>query len=328
MNDLIIPNWHPLLVHFTVALVVTSTGFFILSKLFAKQAETFSVVAKWVLWTAAGMTVLTVVAGFSAFNSVNHDDIAHEVMKVHRTWALITATAIILVAVWAYKSKTVSAGLVIASLGLTGLVGATGYLGSELVYRHGLGVMRLPDSAGAGHAHAEGGDHDHDKASGGQAHVKQENKPHTHASEPDHDDTDQEKRAEGGHDHPGMSALDFAKHFQEALFGDDFDMVSASFATDAVVFENGVKEASLEGYLNDHLKPEMPILAAAKHTVLKQDVRLAGDMAIVTTASTLSIKSNDTMHDFSSVETLGLMQQDGEWKIIHVHSSSRPVKRQ
>lgn len=324
MNDLIIPNWHPLLVHFTVALVITSTGFFVLSKLFAKQAETFSVVAKWVLWTAAGVTILTVLAGFSAYNSVNHDDIAHEVMKTHRVWALVTAAAILLVAVWAYKSKTVSAVLVAASLGLTGLVGAAGYFGSELVYRHGLGVMRLPDSAGAGHAHSEGGgDHEH-------AATTPETKDHDHdgpTDEQGHDDVDQERKPEGGHDHPGMSALDFAKHFQEALFGGDFDMVSGSFAADAIVFENGVKEASLESYLNDHLKPEMPILAAAEHTVVKQDVRLAGDMAIVTTASTLSIKSNEKIHDFLSVETLGLMKQHGEWKIFHVHSSSRPVKR-
>lgn len=36
------------------------------------------------------------------------------------------------------------------------MVGATGRLGSEAVYRHGLGVMSLPKVEGEGHAHSHG----------------------------------------------------------------------------------------------------------------------------------------------------------------------------
>ena len=41
----------------------------------------------------------------------------------------------------------------------TGALSATGFKGAELVYRHGTGVMSLPDSSGeghAGHAHPDG----------------------------------------------------------------------------------------------------------------------------------------------------------------------------
>ncbi len=154
MNSFIIPNWHPFLVHFTIALVVTSSVFFILTRLLPKQADTFAIVAKWTLWSAALTTVLTLFAGFAAFNSVAHDDAAHIVMKTHRLWALFAAAALFALAIWSYRTKGAPLLLVVSSLIVAGLVGTTGYLGTELVYRHGLGVMRLPDSTGEGHNHS------------------------------------------------------------------------------------------------------------------------------------------------------------------------------
>lgn len=53
MNSFIIPNWYPILVHFTIALVVTLSVFFVLTRLLPKLADTFAVVAKWRLWSAA-----------------------------------------------------------------------------------------------------------------------------------------------------------------------------------------------------------------------------------------------------------------------------------
>jgi len=94
MENFIIPNWHPFLVHFTVALICISAVFFVISRVHPDKAESFTLVAKWTLWVGAGLTLFTVLAGFSAFGSVNHDDVAHVVMKVHRNWALATATAI------------------------------------------------------------------------------------------------------------------------------------------------------------------------------------------------------------------------------------------
>ncbi len=352
MNSFIIPNWHPLLVHFTIALAVTSSVFFILTKLVSRQAETFAIVAKWTLWSAAFVTVLTLLAGFAAFNSVAHDDVAHLVMKTHRLWALVAAAALFVVAIWSYRVKAVSSLLVAGSLVVAGLVGTTGYLGAELVYRHGLGVMRLPDSSGDGHNHAaDGAAHDHGEttAQSGDHHNAEQSQDHEHADTDDHGDAEEVGDEHGHadesvneHDHgdddgedcgvTGYSdtkdaALEFANSFQAALNDGDFDTVAGSFAADAVVFENGVREASLDSYLEHHLKPEMPMLKAASRKVLKQDVRSAGGLAIVTTASTLSIKSKGKQHDFHSVETLALQNVEGSWKVAHVHWSSRPIAK-
>ena len=337
MNDLLIPNWHPLLVHFTVALIVTSSVFFVLSRFMAKRETTFITVAKWTLWAGAGVTIFTVVAGFDAYNTVNHDDAGHAVMKVHRLWALITFGATLVVAFWVYKAKSISAAIVVASVILTGLAGTTGYFGAELVYSHGIGVMRVPLANGEGHAHAEGDSHSH-----GATAPQSDDGADTHDHEADvvasgenvkkagaHGHEDPESvAASDDHSHAGTSALDFAKHFQDALFSGDFNGVAQRFAPDAVIFENGVKETSLAGYLEHHLKPEMPMLQAAKRQVLKQNVREVGEMAIVTTASTLSLSSKGKRHDFYSVETLGLVAEGADWKVAHVHWSSRPIQKQ
>ena len=198
MSDLIIPNWHPLLVHFTVALVTISTVFFVLSKLVKGKAATFETVAKWTLWVGAALTVLTILAGFDAYNSVAHDDVAHKVMKVHRNYALGTGAVLLLLAIWVFRAKAVSNVIVGASLVVAGLVGATGYLGAELVYRHGLGVMRLPDTSGEGHAHAGGGGgHSH----GEETPAKKEEGGHEHAEGEGHGEEAPAKTEEGGHEH-------------------------------------------------------------------------------------------------------------------------------
>jgi len=218
MDSIIIPNWHPLLVHFTVGLVVTSSLFLVLSKVKGTWSTVFETVGKWTLWVGAGITVLTLLAGFDAYNTVAHDDIAHKVMKVHRTWALVTAAAILLLALWTYKAKTINSLVVAASLLVSGLVGYTGYLGAELVYRHGLGVMRLPDSSGEGHAHAGGESHDHGEAAPSSA------DGHDHGEAPssaDGHDHGEEPSSADGHDHGSGSGDDH--HSDEAVETDAHD---------------------------------------------------------------------------------------------------------
>src|SRR3989304_5394024 len=58
----IIPNWHPILVHFTVGLL-------------------------------AG-------PGWPAYNSFDHDDVSHAAMTTHRNWALPTVGLFVVLALW------------------------------------------------------------------------------------------------------------------------------------------------------------------------------------------------------------------------------------
>jgi len=265
------------------------------------KADTFILVAKWTLWTGAAITVLTVIAGLDAYGSVAHDDTAHAVMKDHRTWALSTGAAILLTAIWVWRAKAISTAIIAMSVILAGMVGATGYLGAELVYRHGIGVMRLPDVAGEGHDHEEGGDHDHD-------HDTAEAKP-----EEDHEH-------EGGVGHgsnqtgpagPGeVSDALFA-----ALKSGDEATISKLLADDVLILEGGHAQLSKADYMAGHMKSDMEFLAGINNEIISREASEAGDLAWVTTYTRSSGTFKRKPINTTSREFMTMRRIEGVWKI-------------
>ena len=163
----VILNWHPLFVHFTIALLSMSAIFFVALKCVKKDSiqEQLKTLAYWNLWLGTGFAIVTAIAGWFAYNSVAHDTPSHEAMTEHRNWALITLSVFIVVSYWSikeYKSVTrVSVTFVLVMAMSFVLLASTGWRGSEAVYRYGLGVMSLPKAEGEGHAHehADGQSH-------------------------------------------------------------------------------------------------------------------------------------------------------------------------
>ncbi len=161
----IIPNSHPVFVHFTVALLSVSTGLFVILQLLGSRLpenlrQQLTTVARWNLWLGAAITVITVAAGFYAYNTVAHDAPSHAAMTDHRNWALATTPLFIGIALWSmisvWRGKALGWAFVIVLLIAQLLLLSTAWRGGEVVYRYGLGVMSLPQSEGAGHAHAHG----------------------------------------------------------------------------------------------------------------------------------------------------------------------------
>lgn len=188
----IIPNWHPIFVHFTVGLLTMSVFFYIVSYLsrnfhFVKAAQEFEIAARWCLWAGAAITVGTVLAGFYAYNTVNHDAQSHIAMTSHRNWAIVTAAVALLIAIWSiwrhYKQKMVTLSFILILLIMQGLLLSTAWRGGEAVYRYGLGVMDLPDSMEGsqmdGHDHGSEDIKSPNENTGVQP-VYKESSPHTH----------------------------------------------------------------------------------------------------------------------------------------------------
>jgi len=226
-------------------------------------------------------------------------------MKTHRNWAVGTGIAILLVAIWSFRTTEVSNMMIAASLVLAGLVGATGYLGSELVYRHGLGVMRLPATTGEGHDHAGGGDHSHDKT---ETAPIQEATPHEHG--------------EGeGHEHAAeatISPAGVAAALSAAIKSGDHETVSALMADDVLILEGGHAQASKADYMSGHMLSDMAFLAGIDSELISQDVGLAGDTAWVVTHSRMRGSYKEKPIDMPSREFLLMRKSGADWKIIQV----------
>ncbi len=194
----IIPNWHPLFVHFTVALLTISVVLFTLTKVVTnwRLEDQWLATAYWNLWIGVAISVVTVIAGFIAFNSVEHDTPSHVAMLDHRLWALLTFALFFVMAIWAviqYRSEKPPTTLFICIL-LVGLfmLSSTAWRGGELVYRHGLGVMSLPDKDDHGHsvdtqAHEHGNDREQPAEEGhGEEAEKKGSHEKTPGEAPDH----------------------------------------------------------------------------------------------------------------------------------------------
>lgn len=198
----IIPNWHPILVHFTIALLSVSVVLFLAESFVRKSPLHIQLVtvARWNLWLGSLAAIATVIAGFDAFNSVPHGSEAqHLAMIDHRKWALSTAGLFLILAVWSLaaslrgkadfrKSKNLVFVFLMTVAGL--MLATTGYKGAELVYRHGLGVIPMQVGMAAGHNHSHGG------AEHGEGH---DMKMDMNMEGMEHDD----ESSESGHEHTG-----------------------------------------------------------------------------------------------------------------------------
>ena len=153
----IIPNWHPMLVHFTVGLLSLAVFLHVLARLPLPPTlrGEWRIVADWLLWLGALSALASAVTGWLAYNSVEHDAVSHAAMTTHRNWALPTAGLFVVLALWSVwrhvarpgsRASLINAAF-LAVLVVGGvLLGSTAWHGGELVYRHGLGVMSMPNN--------------------------------------------------------------------------------------------------------------------------------------------------------------------------------------
>ena len=182
----ILPNYHPMVVHFPIALTIIA---FLLSiAAYARRSHPVSAqlaaAGHFTLWLAAIGAAAAVLFGWLAYNSVNHDDAGHAAMLLHRAWAIPTAIGLILLASWdAWKyrvNELISVPMLFLLFLLSQAIAVTGWLGGEVVFRHGIGVLSLPSSEISEHGqhHEHGG-----KDAAEHAHGMSEDKAEENADE-------------------------------------------------------------------------------------------------------------------------------------------------
>jgi uncharacterized membrane protein len=142
------PGWHPIVVHFPLALVVTAAFFLVAARLWRqeRQAKTLATVGTWNLCVGAVAALFALGSGLAALIGLHAGLAAHQSIFLHVKWAIFTSLALLLVAVWrgagvAQESRP-SWLFIVILLGMTAALVVTGYQGGQNVYRHGVGVHR------------------------------------------------------------------------------------------------------------------------------------------------------------------------------------------
>ena len=162
----IVPNWHPAFVHFPIAFATAAVFFVALGVLYKTKpwSQQCLLFGHWMLWAAAIFACIAAVFGWFAYNSVEHDEAGHQAMTLHAYWALSAVGALVVLAALDVRSRRFVGmpvyGFLVLLTVAWALVINTAWHGSEVVFRHGLGVMSLPEPENHGHDHAHGEGHD------------------------------------------------------------------------------------------------------------------------------------------------------------------------
>lgn len=314
----ILPNWHPVLVHFTVALIAASALFFLCAIMFkgSDHSNSLNNAGLWTLWLGAAVTTLTVAAGFYAYGSVDHDVPSHLAMTDHRNWAIPSAIVLWSVAIWTGISSKRQETVGVARPGLvllaTVVIAITAFKGGELVYRYGLGVQSLPQVTGDGHDHGEGA-HDEDVVVGATMDM----------AETDHE-------AGAAHDHgaetsqvppqaPMSDPASVADAFHAALKSDDTGAVARLLAGDVVILESGHAQHSRQEYMDGHMKSDMSFLPGITREVQGREASQSENLAWVITHSRMHGDYKGQAIDMNSREMLVMKHNGDAWKISLVH---------
>jgi uncharacterized membrane protein/ketosteroid isomerase-like protein len=301
MENLIEPNIHPLLVHFTIALTVTAASSYVLAcfPFMSRWRASLLPAADWMLAFAALSVIVTVAAGFEAYYSVAHDNPSHAVMTTHRNWAAPTALVILLLALWRWRGRGAAPSLTFTALSVVAATSltVTAWWGGRLVFGHGVGVAQLPQAS-------------------------DESQPHEHASvnapmrpaPPATQSVSAPNTPEGVVD--GFSA---------ALRAGDEAALRRLLAPNVVIAESGGVERSFAEYAGHHMPADMAFSAAVEFTLEQRDVIAEDDTATAISRSRAEGQFQNRAVHSRMMETMVLRRTNGQWRIVHIHWSSAPI---
>lgn len=138
--------WHPILVHFAIALFVISVMLDCAGAVLRKPGWH---AAAWInLVLAAVATVATIGLGMTAEVYLTPTAAAHATLDVHKLLAFTSLGVILALLIWRYVLHgrfPVRGAVLYLVIALTGVavIGGAGYYGGEMVYRHGAAVRAI-----------------------------------------------------------------------------------------------------------------------------------------------------------------------------------------
>lgn len=96
------------------------------------------------------------------------------------------------------------------------------------------------------------------------------------------------------------------------------------FSTNSMIFESGGSEGTYANYLAHHLMPELGEFKSFKFGNYKVSVRFEGPVALASETYSYRIETKKgEVADRLGVATTVLRKENGRWKIVVMHNSSR-----
>jgi uncharacterized membrane protein len=147
-DDLIrlVPGWHPAVVHFPLALIVTAACFLSAARVVraSRTTETLAIVGTWTLVIGALSLLFALGTGLAAVIELHVGAAAREAISSHVKSAIVTAVLVLSAALWrgtgvAQETRPSWGFLLVMWVATSSLI-VTGYRGGQNVYRHGVGV--------------------------------------------------------------------------------------------------------------------------------------------------------------------------------------------
>jgi uncharacterized membrane protein len=141
-----VPGWHPAIVHFPLALVVTAACCFSVAHVprASRIAETLAIVGTWTLGAGALGLLFALGTGLAAVIDLHVGDAARLAIASHVKSAILTAVLVLCAAVWratgVAQGARPSCGFMLVMWLATSSLIVTGYRGAQNVYRYGVGV--------------------------------------------------------------------------------------------------------------------------------------------------------------------------------------------
>jgi uncharacterized protein (TIGR02246 family) len=115
--------------------------------------------------------------------------------------------------------------------------------------------------------------------------------------------------------------------YHKAFEQRDVEGLRRLFAEDLLVFESGGVDRGREAYLTHHLGPELKELSAWTTSGMDMKIEAQESLAVATCAFIYEATlASGKASKGKATETLVLAKEGGQWRIRHIHWSSRAIK--
>lgn len=140
-----LPNLHPLIVHFPIALFCT---FFLLELVSVlRRSDRIYHAASWTLFVGIVSAILAVILGRQAAQTVPHAGIVHSIIDQHESYAITAIIIALVLAAWRVLAKEHLMTLslprflhITLAVGMVLMIFLTADLGGLMVYKFGVGI--------------------------------------------------------------------------------------------------------------------------------------------------------------------------------------------